>query len=288
MPWAAARQVPHTSTWIDRAVRGLTAKGLLGLLSLVLAAGALAPAQAHYQLLIPSDDVVTHKERRAVDLEIRFTHPFEDLGVPMATPQRMGVWVAGRDQDLLAALRPVQVKDRAGEVLPAFTLSYRFRKPGDHLFYVVPRPFWDEAEEIFLIQYTKVVVNTFGLEEGWDRELGPELGMEAEIVPLTRPYGLWTGNVFQGIAKLGGRPVPFARVAVEYYNQDGGVRAPADPFITQVIKADANGVFTYVMPRAGWWGFSALVDDSRTMEHNGKAYPLHVGAVIWVKTHDME
>lgn len=247
-------------------------------------AGVLSPAQAHYQMLIPSDDVVTHKERRAIDLDIRFNHPFEGLGVPMEKPRRFGVWVAGRDTDLLRRLTPVNVKDRLGEVLPAFTLTYSFRKPGDHIFYVVPRPFWDEAEEIFLVQYAKVVVNTFGLEEGWDHELG----LKAEIVPLTRPYGLWTNNVFQGIAKLNGKPVPFAKVAVEYYNQDGKVPAPdADPFITQKIKADANGVFTYAMPKAGWWGFSALVEENKTMEHNGKAYPLHTGAVIWIKTHDM-
>ncbi len=256
--------------------------------AVVLAAGAYAPAQAHFQLLIPSDDVVTHRERRAVDLEVRFTHPFEDQGVPMARPRRLGVWVAGRDQDLSDRLQPVQVRDRTGASLPAFTLGYKFRKPGDHLFYVIPQPFWDESEEFFLLQYTKVVVNTFGLEEGWDHELGSEAGLEAEIVPLTRPYGLWTGNVFQGVVKFKGKPVPGARVAVEYYNQDGSVRAPADPFITQVVHADANGVFTYAMPRAGWWGFAALADDSRSMERKGKAYPFHVEAVLWVRTHDMQ
>ncbi len=248
------------------------------------AAGAIAPAYAHYQMLIPSDDVVTHKERRAIDLDIRFNHPFEGLGVPMEAPARFGVWVAGRDTDLTDRLKPVKVTDRVGEVLPAYALTYSFRKPGDHIFYVEPRPFWDEAEEIFLVQHAKVVVNTFGLEEGWDHELG----MKAEIVPLTRPYGLWAGNVFQGIAKLDGEPVPFAMVSVEYYNEDGKVPAPdADPFITQKVKADANGVFTYAMPRPGWWGFSALVDDGKTMEHNGKAYPLHTGAVIWIRAHDM-
>ena len=259
------------------------AKIIFSLASL-LVAGVLAPAHAHYQMLIPSDDVVTHKERRAIDLDIRFNHPFEGLGVAMEKPARFGVWVAGRDTDLMARLKAVNVTDRMGDVHPAYTSTYAFRKPGDHIFYVVPQPFWDEAEEIFLVQHAKVVVNTFGLEEGWDHELG----MEAEIVPLTRPYGLWTNNVFQGIAKLNGKPVPFAKVSVEYYNEDGKVPAPdADPFITQKIKADANGVFTYAMPRAGWWGFSALVEADKSMEHNGKAYPLHTGAVIWIEVHDM-
>jgi len=254
------------------------------LLIIVIVAGVFTPAHAHYQLLIPTDDVVTHKERRAIDLDIRFSHPFEGLGVPMDKPEKFGVWVGGKDTNLLDKLQKVTVKDNGGDMLAAYKTSYKFRKPGDHIFYVVPQSYWDESEELFLVQYTKLIVNTFGLEEGWDHELG----LKAEIVPLSRPYGLWTNSLFQGIAKLNGKPVPFARVAIEYYNQDGTLKAPADPFITQIIKADANGVFTAAMPKAGWWGFSALVSDEGKMKHNGKDYPLNIGAVLWVKTHDMK
>ncbi len=58
--------------------------------------------------------------------------------------------------------------------------------------------------------------------------------------------------------------------------------------ITQVIKTDGNGVFTYAMPKAGWWGFAALTEDEKTMQHEGREYPVEIGAVIWVRTHDME
>ena len=57
--------------------------------------------------------------------------------------------------------------------------------------------------------------------------------------------------------------------------------------ITQVIKADANGVFTYSMPKAGWWGFAALNEDEKKIKHNGKMYPVEIGAVIWVKTYQL-
>ena len=121
------------------------------------------------------------------------------------------------------------------------------------------------------------------MEEGWDQEVG----LKTEIVPLTRPYGLWTGNVFQGIVKVNGKPAPFTEVEVEYYNEDGSVKAPADPMITQVVKADENGVFTYAMPNAGWWGFAALNTDDATLTHEGKEYPVEIGAVLWVKAYDM-
>jgi cobalt/nickel transport protein len=135
------------------------------------------------------------------------------------------------------------------------------------------------------VHYTKVVVNAMGLEEGWDEELG----LKTEIVPLARPYGLWTGNVFRGIVKKDGKPVPYAEVEVEYFNEDGKIEPPADPFITQVIKADLNGVFSYAMPRAGWWGFSALGEAEEKMKNpNGEEVPVEIGALIWVHALDMK
>ena len=122
------------------------------------------------------------------------------------------------------------------------------------------------------------------MEEGWDEEVG----LKTEIIPLTRPYGLWTGNVFQGIVKVNGKPVPYAEVEVEYYNQKGKVRWPADPMITQVVKADKSGVFTYAMPRAGWWGFAALNEDKRKIKYKGEDKSVEIGAVLWIKTHDMK
>ncbi|HBI23765.1 MAG TPA: DUF4198 domain-containing protein, partial [Nitrospiraceae bacterium] len=106
--------------------------------------------------------------------------------------------------------------------------------------------------------------------------------------PLTRPYGLWAGNVFQGIVKVNGKAVPFAEVEVEYFNDEAKIKQPADPMITQVVKADGNGVFTYAMPKAGWWGFAALNTDENTMKHDGKEYPVEIGAVLWVKTYNMK
>jgi cobalt/nickel transport protein len=104
---------------------------------------------------------------------------------------------------------------------------------------------------------------------------------------LVRPYGLWTGNLFTGVVKRGGDPVPFATVEVEWRN-DGSVEPPAAPFVTQVIKADSQGVFSYAMPRAGWWGFAALLEGDELMENpDGKQVPVELGALIWVRVRDM-
>lgn len=239
---------------------------------------------AHFQMIVPSDDMVKQGESRNVNLDLLFWHPFEGKGMPMEKPVRFGVMAGDGKQDLLPSLKATNTKDREGHTSATYQASYSFKSPGDHIFYVEPKPYWEPAEESFIIHYTKVVVNAFGLEEGWDKEVG----LKTEIVPLTRPYGLWTNNVFQGIVKVNGKPVPYSEVEVEYYSQGGPIKTPADPMITQVIKADVNGVFTYAMPKAGWWGFAALNEDEKKMKREGKEYPVEIGAVLWVRTHDMK
>lgn len=241
-------------------------------------------ALAHFQMIIPSDDMVKQGEGRSVDLDLRFWHPFEGIGMAMDKPVSFGVLAGDKRQDLLATLKAAKSKDLEGNSFATYQTKYNFKSPGDYIFYVEPKPYWEPAEESFIVHYTKVIVNAFGMEEGWDKEVG----LKTEIVPLTRPYGLWSNNVFQGVVKVNGKPVPYSTVEVEYYNQSGAIKPPADPMITQVVKADANGVFTYAMPKAGWWGFAALNEDSKKMKHEGKEYPVEIGAVLWVRTHDMK
>lgn len=247
------------------------------------AAAAAVPAHASFQMLIPSDDMVGSPAERHLRLDIKFWHPFTGQGMSMDAPVRFGVRTSGRNIDLLDKLQPHPFMDNSGKNRDGFLVEYDIGRPGDYVFYLQPNPYWDPSEEKFVVHYTKVVVNGLGLERGWDEAVG----LKAEIIPLTRPYGLYTNNVFQGVVKLDGRPAPFTRVEVEYDNEDGRLKAPDDPMITQVVKTDANGVFTYAMPRAGWWGFAALTIARKKMAHDGQAYPVEIGALMWVKTHDM-
>jgi cobalt/nickel transport protein len=150
----------------------------------------------------------------------------------------------------------------------------------------------EKEEDIYIQQISKTVINTGGFPTDWDAEIG----LPAEIVPLDKPYGLWTGNVFRGIVKSAGKPVPFAEIEVEYMNhqplsgknafaEKAEVEAPQDAFVTMTIKANANGEFSFGIPRAGWWGFCALGVGPVT-EHNGKE--MSQDAVIWVQARDMK
>jgi cobalt/nickel transport protein len=198
----------------------------------------------------------------------------------MGAPAQFGVLVDGEKHSLKESLKEKKVDDRT-----AYDAKYTAKAPGDYVFYLEPAPYWEPAEQKMIVHYTKVVVDAFGAEEGWDAMVG----FPVEIEPLVRPYGLWTGNAFRGIVRRDGEPVPFAEIEVEYYNEDRKVEIPADPFVTQVIKADAGGTFCYVMPRAGWWGFAALVDGEEEMENpEGEPVDVELGGLIWVRTVDMQ
>jgi cobalt/nickel transport protein len=250
-------------------------------LVLLIVCAISQPVLAHFQVLIPSTDIVTAEGSRSAELNIIFTHPMEQGPIMnMEMPTQFGVLVMEKQKDLKDTL---ELKEIDGQ--KTYRSSYTFKQPGDHIFYIEPAPYWEPAEEVMIIHYTKVVVNAMGAEEGWDAMVG----FPVEIEPLVRPYGLWTGNVFRGIVKKNGEPVPFAEIEVEYYNEGSEVEIPADAFITQVIKADANGVFSYAIPKSGWWGFAALIEGDEKMKNpEGQEVGVELGALIWVKTVDMK
>jgi cobalt/nickel transport protein len=250
---------------------------LLGLL--VLSFLSAGPALAHFGMVIPSDQMVMQGEDTNVKVDLLFWHPFEGIGMELAKPAKFAVVVNGKEQDLLSSLKSTKTKGHQ-----TWTADYKITRPGVYVFYMEPQPYWEPAEDCYIVHYTKTVVTAFGDDEGWDEELG----LKTEIVPLSKPYGLYAGNVFQGIVKLNGKSVPYASVEIEYYNKDGKYTAPTDYMVAQTIKADSNGVFTYAAPKAGWWGFAALNTSDTKLKHDGEDKDIELGAVLWVQFYDMQ
>lgn len=236
-----------------------------------------AAAAAHFQEILPTADVLP--EGGDVTLSLVFTHPMEGGPVmEMAKPARVGRLSGGTTADLLPALVAAPVDGKS-----AWRLTDTLAEPGAAVYFVTPAPYWEPAEGKFLIHHAKVIVDSFASGEGWEALVG----LPVEIRPLTRPTGLWTGNSFTGVVLKDGAPVPFAEIEVEHVN-DGTVTVPNDAFLTQVIRADANGTFSYAMPRAGWWGFAALVTADQPMTApDGRPVPVEEGGLLWVKATDM-
>jgi len=248
---------------------------------LAVAAGVLMSSQAyaHFMLLKPSTDIVEGNQR-TIKLEAKFTHPMEggpnmpfkilDSGAVVGHHKYKIHWV----KHMIPAYKGVN------KMVPMYTATFRIRRPGVFKFYLVPSAYYEPAEQKFIKQITKVYVDAFDLEEGWNKPVG----LKMEIVPLTRPWGLWEGNTFRGRVFFHGKPAANVRVEIEYLNTTG-VKVPADPFITQVVRTDKDGYFEYTFPWAGWWGFSAIGYGGKKRYKDGKLYPVELDAVMWVKAY---
>jgi cobalt/nickel transport protein len=246
-------------------------------LFLMLILGLAGVCRAHFGLILPDKSMVIQGDTAATELLLAFCHPFEQKGMDMAKPHKFAVMAGKEKTDLLNSLQETQVLEKQ-----AWKTTYTPKKPGIYAFYFDPAPYWEEAENKYIVHQTKTYLAAFGAEEGWDKEVG----LKAEIVPLTRPFGLYAGNVFQGMVKFKGKPVSGAEVEVEYWN-DKKMTAPNDYFITQVVRTDKDGVFTYVVPKAGWWGFSALNEEKQAIKHtDGTKKDAEYGAVLWVQFMD--
>ena len=237
--------------------------------------GTVCPTpNAHFGMVVPSDSMVMQADHRTLTLKLSFSHPMEMVGMQLEKPAVFSVWANGTLLDLKASLQQTQFLEHT-----AWEADFPIKRPGVYMFHMEPEPYWEPAEDSYIIHYTKTVVTAFGDDAGWDSELG----LKTEIVPLSKPYGLYAGNVFQGTVKLNAQPVPFAEVEIEYFNEGLKVTAPTEYMITQTIKADANGVFTYAAPWPGWWGFAALSTADFKIERDGEEKEVELGAVIWVK-----
>ena len=259
---------------------------LTGLLVITMA----MPALAHFQTIYTPEAALN--EGKKIDLKLVFTHPFEaGHTMDMGKPEQFFVVRKGKKKDLLDTLKPITWTSLTNSG-KAYEASCKLRGMGDNVFCLVPSPYLEKEENCYIQQITKVIINTGGFPSDWDAEIG----LPAEIIPLDKPYALWTGNVFRGIVKGAGKPVPFAEIEVEYMNhqplldknafaKDAEVEAPQDAFVTMTIKANADGEFTFGIPRAGWWGFCAL-GAGPVDKHDGKE--LSQDAVIWVQAKDMK
>ncbi len=238
------------------------------------------PASAHFGMLIPSRTMIGAEAEKNIGLDLSFWHPFENQGMNLVKPKAFTLYAGGKKHDLLPTL-----KEEKKDGFSVWDTDYVVQRPGLLAFVMEPQPYWEKEEGKFIVHLTKSYVAAFGDDEGWDKPLG----LEAEIVPLCQPYGLYAGNVFQGRVLMNGKPVPGAEVEVEYYGGPGVKgKAPGDLMTTQAVRADNNGVFTYAAPKAGWWGFAALMESKKRIVHEGKPRPVELGAVIWVRFYDMK
>jgi cobalt/nickel transport protein len=215
-----------------------------------------------------------------INVEVKFWHPFENQGMNLVKPKSFKVYVGSEPTEALESL--VEAKQ---DGFTAWTLPYKINRPGLYSFVLEPQPYWEPAEDCFIVHYTKAYVDAFGDDEGWSEPLG----LKTEIVPLTKPGGLYAGNTFTGKVLLDGKPVAASEVEIEWYPgpQLAG-QAPYETMVTQVVLTDDNGIFSYSAPAPGWWGFAALNTADYKLQQDGTDKDVELGAVLWVYFHEFK
>jgi len=268
------------------------------LTSLAATAVLSTSAMAHFQMIYtPNTSLINAK---TIDFRHVFTHPFADehtmdMGKQhdskaFAPIEEFYVINKGKKKDLKNTLEEITFQGNYNSA-HAYASKYKARRSGDHVVIMKPAPYYEASEDIYIQQITKTIINVSGTPTDWNNELG----LKAEIVPLTKPYAIWEHGSFTGIVKSNGKPVPFAEIEVEYINRDVNLKtnsmgkdkitAPQDAFVTMGIVANKDGEFTFSLPKAGFWGFCALGVGS-DKEYKGKE--LSQDAVIWVEAKAMK
>jgi cobalt/nickel transport protein len=254
----------------------------LALALLILA--LLAPSvQAHFSMFFPSKASV--KKGETVTLIYMWGHPFEHELFDAPSPESWSVFSPDGKQTNLDKknLEVAWLPGGKGKVLE-YRLEFTPKERGDYLFVLKTPPIWLPEEKEFVQDTVRVVLHV-QTQKGWDTANGAGFDM----VPLTRPYGLQAGMMFQAqvlapvpaIGATKNKPLAGALVEIERYNPERPKELPPDEHITRAVKTDPNGVFTCTLTKPGWWCLTAQ-RDAGTRKHEGTAYPLRERITHWV------
>ncbi|MFO8083568.1 MAG: DUF4198 domain-containing protein [Desulfobacterales bacterium] len=258
----------------------------------------LSPAHAHFQMLYTPESALDRGGE--MTLKLVFAHPF-DAGHTMDMEpakefyllQQRGKESEAVKTDLKPYLKEISWASltNKGKAYDAKLPGKVVRSMGDYVFVLIPEPYYEAADEEYIQQFTKMILNVGGVPGNWHQPVG----LPAEIVPLDKPYANWTGGIFRGVVMSNGKPVPHVELEVEYLNhtpdmeknafeKDAKIEAPHSAFETLGIRANDRGEIAIGLPRAGWWGIAALGVGPED-EYKGKG--LAQEAVLWIQVTDM-
>lgn len=278
---------------------------MAGLLALLCAA---QPAAAQYTLLVPDQPTIempaankgsgrdkASKNKKApkvptqMDVLVAFVEPADHSGIDMDMPQMFAVIrrslavsenamadqpavpMATRE-DLLGNLEEIKYLNKK-----AWAANVSLSIPGLYQLITESRPWWNARDNNFIQQFVKTNVPVFGEGLGWDEPAG----LKFEILPLTRPFGNAAPAHFSGKVILSGNPLPDAYVKITRHNTEQ--RPFATPWHeSQLVKTDSQGIFSFVCPLPGWWGFMAVTKGDPLKGPDGQIKPLEMGAILWM------
>jgi cobalt/nickel transport protein len=241
---------------------------------------------AHFNMLLP--DKPSAKKGEDVVITYQWGHPFEHQLFDAQAPESIIVrFPDGKASNLTKELKKVQVPAGDKKTVAAYLLAFTPDQRGDYVIVLKTPPIWMEEEKEFLQDTVRVVVHVQA-QKGWDRRSSNH---GIDITPLTRPYGLQPGMVFQAILENHQlnptkEAVMNALVEIERYNSKPPKELPPDEQMTRTAKTDPKGVVTCTLTEPGWWCVAGNLTEGER-ERDGKKYPIRQRAIHWVYVDDL-
>ena len=246
-------------------------------------------AAAHFQVFWPQVQGCYGKPGEVVKWQYFWGHPFEMIIYDAQAPKFFVKTPQGKKEAV--ALKEISLPDQArGQARKAYEVEYKPGGPGDYYLCLEASPYYIQEEKVFWQDYVKEVWHVMA-QKGWDKPVG----LEVELVPLTRPYGWPAGAVFKAQTLFKGKPLKGAAVEIEKFN---GFYVPKDklhkdklpkdrlgednePLLTRTLKTDGQGYLTCTLDAPGWWVIASSVEDGKK-PYEGKPVPVEKRGCLWV------
>src|SRR3990172_9670516 len=85
-PPSRGRELLHENHEEDTTMKKTAKAAWVAVMSLILWTYVGSMAYAHFQMIIPSDEMVSQAEKREITLDVVFTRPFEGHGMNLVKP----------------------------------------------------------------------------------------------------------------------------------------------------------------------------------------------------------
>lgn len=250
---------------------------------------------AHFEVLYTPD---LEPETKEVKISNFFGHPYDgkhilksglDKDGKIVPLKELFLYHKGKKTDLKPYIKNTEFSTEETKG-PGFDITLNkangFKSAGDYALVLVPSPYWEPSENLYIQQITKLFINKGGFDTDWDKRCAEG---HTEIIPLTRPYDVTVGSLFRGVVLDNeGKPVEGVVVEIEYLNYEvdmtkhffgGKAKLPSEKKGVKTLITDKNGIFAFIPQKTGYWGAAAL---SAGSDKEYKGAELEQDPVIWI------
>ena len=242
---------------------------------------------------------------REMDVLLALIDPFTHVAMPMDMPQRIAVIRAltpppppvqgdkPADANAPDAPTPPPFVQESEELLgdieeirylgeKSWATHVALSKPGLYTLIAETRPRYSEERQLFEQDLVKTMLPVFRVQDGWYAPIG----LNFEIVPLTRPFGLMAPAYFSGKVLMGNSP--YANMTVKAMRLNTNKRGlPTRWHEEQLLRTNEAGEFAFVCPMEGWWCFMASTVVGTPLKGPDNLFkPLELRTLFWTYVDD--